>query len=83
MLLRVGYGAPDRLYAPSIPTATRSDSSMTTDPCAHDAGLCRACGCCSDGTFFARGRLEPAEVDLARRPGLRLAADAESAMSPG
>ena len=56
---------------------------MTTDPCAHDAGLCRACGCCSDGTFFARGRLEPAEVDLARRTGLRLAADAESAMSPG
>ena len=54
---------------------------MTTDPSAHDAGLCQACGCCCDGTFFARCRLEPAEVDLARRTGLRLAEDAESAMS--
>lgn len=34
--------------------------------------LCRACGACCDGSIFQRVSLEPGEVSLARRHGLRV-----------
>lgn len=44
------------------------------------AHLCEACGLCCDGTIFAVGSLEPSEVSVAKRAGLRVLSDAAFAI---
>jgi len=44
--------------------------------------LCRSCGLCCDGSLFGRVRLEPGEVDSARRRRLHVVANGRSFEEP-
>ncbi|HEX3770515.1 MAG TPA: YkgJ family cysteine cluster protein [Polyangiaceae bacterium] len=46
------------------------------------ATLCRSCGLCCDGSLFGRARLDPDEVEGARRRGLRVVASGASFEQP-